>query len=296
MIRITRTIGIAALCLAWFATVAPPEAEAQRRAIRRPGTRSVVVVSPGVFRPFFHRSAFLFPGFYPGFYAGFYHPFYYSPYHWGYYGHYPYAPYGWRYYDDTGAARIQVAPRNAEVFIDGYFVGTVDDFDGVFQRLHVPAGEHDLAIYLQGYKTIREKVLFRRGATLKVSSEMQPLAPGEPNEPRPTPDPNGRAPQDPNRRPARPYTRGPQSEFGTLSLRVQPDGADVFVDGEQWDRPAGEDRFTIDLPEGPHRLEVRKDGFRSYTRTVDIRRGQTMTLNVSLTTGGAVPVSAPRRE
>lgn len=289
-------LAVAALSVAWAAALAPFEAEAQRRAVRRPSSRSVVAVSPRVFHPFYYRSAFFYPGFYPSFYAGLYHPFFYSPYYWGYYGHYPYPPYGWRYYDDTGSARIQVSPRHAEVFVDGYYVGTADDFDGVFQRLHVPAGEHELAVYLEGYKTISQKVLFRRGATLKVSYEMQPLAPGEANDPRPAPDPNARAPQDPTQRGVRPYMRSPQAEFGTLSLRIQPDDAEVFVDGEQWDRPAGEDRFTIDLPAGPHRLEVRKDGFRTYTRTVDIRPRQTVTLNVSLTTGGAVPVAIRRSE
>ncbi len=284
MTRKTRTLAVAAICLASSTAFVPSSAEAQRRAVRRPAGRPVVVASPRVIRPFFYRTPFFHPGFY-----GLYAPFFYSPYHWGFHGHYPYPPYGWRYRDDMGSARIQVTPRNAEVFIDGYFVGTVDDFDGVLQRLHVPAGEHELAIHLDGYRPIREKVLFRRGATLKVSYAMQPLAPGEPNEPRPTPDPNAPVPQDPARRSVRPYSRGPQSEFGTLSLRVQPDDAVVIVDGEEWDRPAGEDRFTIDLPEGPHRLEVRKDGFRSYVRTVDIRRGQTVALNVSLTTAGAVP-------
>jgi hypothetical protein len=254
-----------------------------------------VVVSPRV-RPFFYRPSFFYPRFYPGFYAGFHPSFYYSPYYGGFYGHYPYYPYAWRhYYDDTGSARIQVTPRNAEVFVDGYFVGTVDDFDGVLQRLHVPAGEHELTIYLDGYRTIREKVLFRRAATLRVSYTMQPLGPGDPQEPRPTPDPNAPAQQDPSRRSVRPYARGPQSEFGTLSLRIQPDDAVVIVDGEEWERPSGEDRFTIDLPEGPHRLEVRKDGFRTYIRTVDIRRGQIVTLNVSLTGGGAVPARSTAR-
>ena len=36
------------------------------------------------------------------------------------------------------------------------------------------------------------------------------------------------------------------------------------------------------LAEGPHRIEVRKDGHRPYTTTVEIRRGETVTLNVSL--------------
>ena len=48
--------------------------------------------------------------------------------------------------------------------MDGYLVGTVDDFDGWMQRLHVMYGEHEIQIYLQGYRTIRQKVLFRPGA------------------------------------------------------------------------------------------------------------------------------------
>ena len=32
--------------------------------------------------------------------------------------------------------RLQVKPLDTMVFVDGYFAGIVDDFDGTFQRLH----------------------------------------------------------------------------------------------------------------------------------------------------------------
>ena len=36
------------------------------------------------------------------------------------YGQYPYPPYGWPYpYDISGSARIQVTPKDAEVYVDG---------------------------------------------------------------------------------------------------------------------------------------------------------------------------------
>ena len=35
----------------------------------------------------------------------------------------------------TSTARIQVKPHTAEVYVDGYLVGTVDSFDGFLQRL-----------------------------------------------------------------------------------------------------------------------------------------------------------------
>jgi hypothetical protein len=282
----TRFLILSGLAVFSMLTIVPAQVEAQRRAVQRPSSRRVVLVSSRFYRPFYY-GRFYHPGFY---YSAFYSPFYFSPFdyspYWGWHGQYRYPPYGWRrYYDNTGSARLQVTPRNAEVFLDGYFVGTVDDFDGYLQRLHAPAGEHELTVHLEGYKSYREKVLLRPGATLKITHVLQPLGPGEASEPRPAPDPNARVQSDPNRRPARPYQRGEESNFGTLSLRVQPDDAVVLIDGEEWDRPAGEDRLTIDLAEGTHRLEVRKDGFRSYMRTVDIRRGQTVTLNVSLATG-----------
>jgi hypothetical protein len=71
-----------------------------------------------------------------------------------------------------------------------------------------------------------------------------------------------------------------------LSLRVNPADAVIVVDGEVWDRPQGENRFSIDLAEGVHQVEVRKEGFQPYQRTVEVRRGRTFTLNVSLTPGG----------
>ena len=45
------------------------------------------------------------------------------------------------------------------------------------------------------------------------------------------------------------------------------------------------DRIFVDLSEGPHRVEVRKEGFVTYARTVDVHRGRTVTLNISLTAG-----------
>jgi hypothetical protein len=70
---------------------------------------------------------------------------------------------------------------------------------------------------------------------------------------------------------------------GTLSLRVQPGDADVLVDGTPW-RVQSQDRQLIDLPEGRHNVQVRKSGFVGYLTDVQIRRGETTTLDVQLKT------------
>jgi hypothetical protein len=70
-----------------------------------------------------------------------------------------------------------------------------------------------------------------------------------------------------------------------LLLRVRPSDATVLIDGEPWTAPAGEDQFVIELSEGSHRIEVRKDGYQTYATTVRVRRGETVRLNVGLTSG-----------
>lgn len=79
-----------------------------------------------------------------------------------------------------------------------------------------------------------------------------------------------------------------QAEFGTLSVRVNPPDAVILIDGEVWDRSPGDSRFSIELTEGVHQIEIRKEGYGSYARTIDVYRGRVSTLNVGLTPRGAV--------
>jgi PEGA domain len=283
-----------------IATLWPIDALAQR-AVPRPSGRSAVVARP-YYRPYYYRPYYGYPyypyypyyGYYwPSFYAGFYGFYggFYGP-----YGQYPYPYYGGYYYDNSGSARLQISPRNAQVYVDGYFAGLVDNFDGNLQRLNVESGEHELQFFLEGYRAFSLKVLFVRGRTVKITHAMEPLAPGEAPAVPPKPDPAtrqqlqaqpyGNVEARPRQMP--PPRQGQPSEFGSLLLRVRPADASVTVDGEQWTAPQGEDQFVIELAEGPHRIEVRKDGYQAYSTMVRVRRGETVRLNVSLATGGSI--------
>lgn len=296
MNRSPRWLALAAGLVTVTATLAlaPAEASAQRRAVRRPAARPVVHVARPVrtvyYRPAFYRPYYYAPYVGVGFYGNWYSGGWYGypgpyPYYWQ---RYPY-PYG-HYRDHLGEARIQVQPREAEVFIDGYFVGVVDDFDGWSQRLRIEPGERLLEIYLEGYQTYRQNVLFRPGSTLKIEDVLQPLAPGEPQPPRPTPSqgvaqpyrgaPPSGPPREGDRMPAPPREADAQ-EYGAIAVRVQPFDAEVLVDGGRWVSPEAGD-LTIQLAEGIHRVEVRREGFRPYTAEIQVRRGETTTLNVSL--------------
>ncbi len=228
---------------------------------------------------------------------------------WGYpysYGGYPYAygyPYGYPYgspYSNqaygfySASLKLEVTPKTAEVFVDGYRAGIVDDFDGTFQRLDLPPGEHELVLYAGGYRTVQQKLFMSASSSQRVKYALEKNGPGEMTGPRPTPAPEpAAAPQQyqlqqpqPRPRPQQPPdpAQAPES-FGMISIRTQPVDAEILVDGEAWERSTGMSRLVIQLTPGRHRVEVRKAGFTAYSEEVLIRAGATMTLNVSLLRG-----------
>ena len=241
----------------------PAIADAQGRRAVRVARPSRVVVVGGYYRPFF------------------YDPWYFSPYSQGTrrdYGYYP------RVYDVSASLRLQVAPRETEVFIDGYDAGTVDEFDGVFQRLRIEPGEHTLELYLPGHRRVERKIYLQPGREFRVRLTMEPIGAGEAEPARPvarqlpaagaTQLPSAGATEPPfagstpRRVPGRPRPRASniESSFGELALRVQPGDAMVTIDGEQWEGAPDDQRLVVQLGAGPHRVEVRKDGYRTTTQ------------------------------
>ncbi len=55
--------------------------------------------------------------------------------------------------------------RDARVFADGYYVGIVNDFDGVFQHVNLEAGPHHMEIEMGGAQGIEFDVYVRPGET-----------------------------------------------------------------------------------------------------------------------------------
>ena len=296
--QVTQLVVVAAtLSLLW-----PTPAHAQRHGHGHPHGGVVV------------HAAYGGPYFYPGFYyPGFYYSALCSAFAFGWYG-YPWGAVG------TVAGLLgtttrraphasRAPPPQAEVYVDGYYAGHRRRL-----RRHVSAAarparrargrdlsrglsidetEHPVpaAGGLQDQRPAREAGGRRAGgAPAQAVAEHQPGA--HPGGARP-----GRGGHDDERGAQRRGAPAEASGFGTLAVRVQPAGASILVDGERWEgSDTSGERLLVQLAEGRHRVEVQRDGYQSYATDIEVRSGETATLNVSLPAGAAMRTRDKRTE
>lgn len=140
-------------------------------------------------------------------------PFFFGPaYGWGYPYPYPYDPYPYPYeypfvtgYDDgssgasteypepapvTGRLDLEIQPdRNLQFSVDGYYVGTSDDFG---DELELPAGPHTVEISSPGYETLSVDVRISAGRSITYRAALKPL------DTKPGPDRSAPAPAAPS--------------------------------------------------------------------------------------------------
>jgi PEGA domain len=139
-----------------------------------------------IYYPIYPSYRYYYPSY--GFGLGFYDFGWYDPY---YYGSYYPGGYGGGYYGGgyqgggygtgtssygrapTGSLRLKIKPREGQVYVDGYFVGVIDEFDGVFQKLGIDAGGHRVEIKAPGHEPISFDVLITPGETVTYKGELR---------------------------------------------------------------------------------------------------------------------------
>lgn len=246
----------------------------------------------------------------------------------GYYGagHYSYGwPYGggwWRSpsvyvgpsyrYSTLPAFAIvdtDVSPEAAEVWLDGVYIGTADDFDGYPDYLYLKPGSYRLEFRYQGYETYSINLDARSGQKVNLDKDMPELASrgkAEPFDPARKPMPYGRL-FEPGGKPASlapprredgeeprnnsverqaektplPPLAANQGSFRILAL---PDDAAVYLD----DRLVGmaeelsANSRGVRAAAGPHTVTVARPGFKTKTLDVEAVAGKAVNVVVEL--------------
>lgn len=249
---------------------------------------------------------------YRGYYGYGYYPFA-SPYYWGgapYWGGGFYSPYAayysypGYYYPYFGEVRTEVKPKQANVYVDGAFVGTVDSFNGWWQSLQLEPGNHRVVFRAPGFVPFAVTINVIPGQKVDIKQQMQPgedaisdsemqlsesenpssRPPGQrpPNQNNPygRSNPYGNNPygwdQNRNAPPPNAYQQHPPSQQDnnrvTLALKVEPSDATIYIDENYYStakvNSSGE--IQVLLPQGVHKIDIVRPGYESYSNEVEV--------------------------
>ena len=173
---------------------------------------------------------------------------------------------------DAGAIRFLVRPSVTRVYVDGYYAGVADDFDGPFQRLRLGPGEHEIALELDGYRSRTFTVLVVPHATIKLHYDMGAGGEADFGVDESRFDEEGGDIDS--------ASASFASPVGRLLLNGVPGDASVYVDGRFVG--AARELRTMSLAPGVHRLDLARPGLASITRTIDITAGGTREMNLTM--------------
>jgi hypothetical protein len=131
------------------------------------------VYSPRVFNSYYYYPRRYYPYGFGGYPAGYFY--YYGstwyPYPYDVYDYdYRFNPY--RYGYAIGELRLDVDPNYAEVWVDGYYAGTVDDFDGFWQSLELEEGRYTIAIVAPGFEPLEFDVRIQAGRKVTYRGDL----------------------------------------------------------------------------------------------------------------------------
>ena len=120
----------------------------------------------GYYDPWGYGYGDAYGGGYSGYYGGYNDP---------WYGGYPTYPQSTYTSTDEGSLKLKIKPRQAEVYVDGYSVGVVDDFDGMFQRLHLDSGTHRIEVRAPGFEPLEFEVRITPEHTTTYTGELKKI-------------------------------------------------------------------------------------------------------------------------
>lgn len=78
---------------------------------------------------------------------------------------------------DYARVDTDVSPEAAEVYLDGTYIGSADDFDGFPDHLYLEPGKYRLEFRHPSYETVVKEIEVRRGEMARLNDQMK-LLPG----------------------------------------------------------------------------------------------------------------------
>lgn len=143
-----------------------------------------------------------------------------------------------------GRVHFRVEPLDVAVELDGQELGKTPHL----VELALPPGRHQLTLKRPGYRSVSREISVPEGGALEVDESLAFDAQSQ------------------------------HDHQGLLQVRASEEEAVVFVNGTVVNQALS----GVSLPEGSHRLRVERAGFVTSERTIEVPRGSSATIDVTL--------------
>lgn len=220
---------------------------------------------------------------------------------------------------DAGALDLDLWPDDVEVYVDGEYVGEVDQFDGFPTFLWLPRGTYDVVFYRDGFRTLARQYSIYSGQVVDVNDRLERGESIRPEDLPSTSSTNRDARVERNRQrreAARRYeqwreraryeneadeidedeledledeleAREDDTQGGSMArlrLSITPEDASLYLDGNFLGtaREVAQLSAGLVVPPGSHRLEVVRPGYEAEEVRFDGEAGEEVSLQVDL--------------
>lgn len=221
---------------------------------------------------------------------------------------------------DAGALDLDIWPDDVEVYVDGEYVGEVDQFDGFPTFLWLPRGTYDVVFYRDGFQTLARQYSIYSGQVVDVNDRLERGESIRPEDLPSTSTTNRDARVERNRQrreAARRYEqwrerarydddeadeidedeledleeeleanedRAERGSMARLRLSITPEDASIYLDGNFLGtaREVAQLSAGLVVPPGSHRLEVVRPGYEAEEVRFDGDAGEEVSLQVDL--------------
>ena len=162
----------------------------------------------------------------------------------GYYGYYGYGPgYERQAYgpaEQWATIDTDISPEEAQVYLDGRYIGTADDFDGYPDYLYLKPGRYRIEFRLEGYETLTRQIEARPGMYLDFTDKLHGIAGARQHGSYERPKPQGEALR---------YYGKRRGSVEAIDPSSQPPESSVSAEGSDEDQtPPAEDRAPAPRP------------------------------------------------
>jgi hypothetical protein len=194
----------------------------------------------------------------------------------------------WEMMDDYDGVRVvmRVTPDDADVLLNGRFIGAAYEFASAAVALRLASRENELVFRKQGF---REQVVDLRGYSsrrITVKVELNPAEPGSPAGPAAASetDPAYEAKSEPlPPLPAEKPVPAAERYLTEVALTVTPEETAVYIDDRFWGlAPAPGKVMFLRLPPGKYAFTAFKPGFVPLSREIVVPKQEKLELEITL--------------